>query len=59
MEMNELTEREQHYLNEWIIYQEERPIKALLIISWSSVIIVFLFLAVCVLLLKRQRYRFI
>ena len=59
MEMNELTEREQHYLNEWSSHQEERPIKALLIISWSSVIIVFLFLAVCVLLLKRQRYRFI
>ena len=42
MEMNELTEREQHYLNEWISHQEERPIKALLIISWSLIIILFL-----------------
>ncbi len=42
MEMNELTEREQHYLNEWISHQEERPIKALMIISWSLIIILFL-----------------
>ena len=44
MEMNELTEREQYYLNEWITYQEEKPIKSLLIIAWSSVIIVFIIL---------------
>ncbi len=42
MEMNELTEREQYYLKEWISHQEERPIKALLMISWSLIIILFL-----------------
>ncbi len=37
METNELTEREQHYLNEWITHQEEKPIKTLMIITWLLV----------------------
>lgn len=46
--MNKLTEREQYYLNEWITYQEERPIKALLITSWSvAIIALLLFGGIC------------
>ena len=42
MKTDELTEIEQHYLNEWIVHQEERPIRTLLITSWLLNIIFFL-----------------
>ena len=42
MKAEGLTEIEQYYLNEWIVHQEERPIRTLLIIAWLLNIVFFL-----------------
>ena len=42
MNTDKLTEIEQKHLDEWITYQEEKPIKILLIIAWVSCAIVFI-----------------
>ena len=51
---NSLTEIERKYLDEWIKYQEEKPTKTLLIVTWVFWIVSFVLFLVIFLLLGEK-----